>query len=385
MAYLAFEWLLAHQLLLSALLLIFIVLERYSLLLLRPNFVYKLVGIIPLAILLANLPSSMKPFQTNAISYYLVKPQLDFANDFGLTWLNAYMLITTLLMFAVFVVHIRFLKDLRLKLLSVESISLTGFKVYESSVINTPMVVGIFKSKLVLPYDYEKQFNTNVLDMIIEHESIHMQRKDNLANGMFLIATILLWFNPLAWMAYGSFRRLQELSCDQKVLHNKTKEQKVLYSKALIDCVATTSTRFMAYSYYGDKQMILQRLSNIKRSGQGSKLAKGGILLAVGLMLSTLVIAKAPMGEKDHKKEVHPISIVDPTYPSIAIEQGLKGVVTLKYDISPDGVPMNLSVVSAKPERIFNREAKRALAQWRYKPTKTGYSGIMVQLEFTLD
>jgi TonB family protein len=247
------------------------------------------------------------------------------------------------------------------------------------------MVLGIFKSTLVLPSAYEKQFNVSALALIIEHESIHMRRKDNLANVVFLLSTIFVWFNPLAWLAYASFRRLQELSCDQKVLENKHLEQPVLYSKALIDCAASAPTRMMAYSHYGDKRMMLQRLTNIKQGGKGSGLAKGGLLLAAGFILSSLVIAQPVAINKSIAKDVRPIERVPPVYPAHAVEQGLTGVVTLKYDITKAGIPTNISVVSAEPERIFNREAKKALAQWKYDPSAQGYQDVLVQLEFALD
>jgi bla regulator protein BlaR1 len=387
MAYSSFNWLIENQLLLSSLLLSFILLERFCLKLLKPDFVYKLVCLIPLAMVLANLPSTMKPFKNNSIGYYLIKPNIDFVNDFGFTWLNIYLLVTTLLLTTAFVIHLRFVKSLRLIPVSrsqQQHIEISG-DIFTSPSINSPMVVGIFKSTLVLPSAYEKQFSVSALALIIEHESIHMRRKDNLVNAVFLMSTIFVWFNPLAWLAYASFRLLQELSCDQKVLQNKTLEQQILYSKALIDCAASAPNRMMAYSHYGDKKMILQRLTNIKRDGKGSGLAKGGLLLAAGLMLSSLVIAQPTAIDKSIAKDVRPIERVPPVYPAHAVEQGLTGVVTLKYDITTAGIPTNISVVSAKPERIFNREAKKALAQWKYNPSAQGHQDVLVQLEFALD
>ncbi|TMP62324.1 energy transducer TonB, partial [Pseudoalteromonas sp. S1649] len=44
----------------------------------------------------------------------------------------------------------------------------------------------------------------------------------NLINDFALSASILLWFNPVAWNGYASMRRIQDLSCDEQVLKNKS-------------------------------------------------------------------------------------------------------------------------------------------------------------------
>lgn len=54
------------------------------------------------------------------------------------------------------------------------------------------------------------------------------------------------------------------------------------------------------------------------------------------------------------------------------------------------GRPNNIKVINAKPEQVFNSEAKRALSQWQYSPKVV--NGIAVSgknlkmtIEFNLD
>jgi TonB family protein len=246
------------------------------------------------------------------------------------------------------------------------------------------MVIGILNSKPVLPSHYNTQFDKATLALILEHENVHIKRKDTLINALMLLPTILLWFNPLAWFCYASMRRLQELTCDERVLANKTTPQHILYSKALVNCAANAPRGLMAYSHYGDKKTMLQRLTNIKHSGERSKFAKGGLLLVAASMLSGLAIAKQPEAttKEDH---ISPTMRIEPLYPKQAAEQGISGSVVLKYDITPNGETANVSVVSAKPEAIFNREAKKALRQWQYKPSSMGYQNGLVQLDFAIN
>ena len=76
---------------------------------------------------------------------------------------------------------------------------------------------------------------------------------------------------------------------------------------------------------------------------------------------------------------------IEPLYPTQAAEQGISGSVVLKYDIDPAGNTANVSVVNAKPDNVFNKEAKRALKQWQYKPSDSGFKDVLVQLDFAID
>ena len=380
-----FNWLIEQQLLLSILFCGFILLERFGLKALGSRFVYKLAWLLPAALVIANLPNAIKPLQNSNISHYLITPNQPFTHEMGISWALMYVLITAGLLIVSFITHTRFVKSLQLtELIQFEGTLATGINVYTSQHVATPMVVGILNSKLVLPSNYNTQFDKATLALILEHENVHIKRKDNLTNALMLLPTILLWFNPLAWFCYASMRRLQELTCDERVLSNKTTQQHILYSKALINCAANAPTGLMAYSHYGDKKTMLQRLTNIKHSGERSKLAKGGLLLVAASMLSGLAIAKQPeaMTKEDH---ISPTMRIEPLYPIQAAQQGISGSVVLKYDITPNGETANVSVVSAKPEAIFDREAKKALRQWQYKPSSMGYQNVLVQLDFAIN
>ena len=56
-----FNWLIEQQLLLSLLFAGFVLLEHFGLKTLGSHFVYKLAWLIPVSVLLANLPSAIKP------------------------------------------------------------------------------------------------------------------------------------------------------------------------------------------------------------------------------------------------------------------------------------------------------------------------------------
>lgn len=380
-----FNWLIEQQLLLSLLFAGFVLLERFGLKTLGSRFVYKLAWLIPVSVLLANLPSAIKPLQNSGISYHLITPNQSLTNSLSVSWALLYVIITTVLLIAAVVTHTRFVKGLQLTELANFKQVITGVKTYTSAQVATPMVIGVFNSKLVLPHNYNTQFDNTTLALILEHENVHIKRKDNLINVLLLLATILLWFNPLAWMAYASCRRLQELTCDERVLSNKTTQQQILYSKALINCAANAPAGLMAYSHYGDKKTMLQRLTNIKHNGAHSRLAKGSVLLIAASLLSGLAVAKQPEASAKKETSIAPVMRIEPLYPKQAAEQGISGSVVLKYDITPAGKTANITVVKAEPEAVFNKEAKRALMQWQYTPSSMGQQNVLIQLDFALN
>ncbi len=76
-------------------------------------------------------------------------------------------------------------------------------------------------------------------------------------------------------------------------------------------------------------------------------------------------------------------------YPPEAKAARIEGQVTLKYDISVDGVVHNVSIVQAEPKGVFEQAAKGAVEQWRYKaPILDGVSqsvtGVVSTLKFVL-
>ncbi len=87
---------------------------------------------------------------------------------------------------------------------------------------------------------------------------------------------------------------------------------------------------------------------------------------------------------------VMPLVRIEPQYPRKAAMQGIEGWVLLQFDITPAGTVSDVKVLSAKPPRIFNREAVKALRKWKYRP-KIEYGkpveqkGLKVHLDFKLE
>ena len=66
--------------------------------------------------------------------------------------------------------------------------------------------------------------------------------------------------------------------------------------------------------------------------------------------------------------EETPIVRREPKYPVQITHDGKEGWVQLSFTINELGGVEDVKVIAAEPKRIFDREAKRALHKWKYKP-----------------
>lgn len=79
-------------------------------------------------------------------------------------------------------------------------------------------------------------------------------------------------------------------------------------------------------------------------------------------------LAEARLAIRKNANCPKPIIRMEPKYPIQPARDGKEGEVILSYDINEVGGVSNVEVLKATPERIFDREAIRALRKWKYKP-----------------
>jgi len=85
-----------------------------------------------------------------------------------------------------------------------------------------------------------------------------------------------------------------------------------------------------------------------------------------------------------------PVVRIEPKYPVQAARDGKEGWVKLSFTINEIGGVEDVTVMDADPKRIFDKEAKRALRKWKYRPKVVDgkperQPGLTVQLDFKMD
>lgn len=89
---------------------------------------------------------------------------------------------------------------------------------YQSdAVAGLPAVIG-WRSRIVLPRDFEQRYAAHEQSLVLCHEQVHRRRGDLPAGAFVAVLRCVFWFNPLVHFAAGRFRHDQELACDAAVL-----------------------------------------------------------------------------------------------------------------------------------------------------------------------
>lgn len=90
--------------------------------------------------------------------------------------------------------------------------------VFRSDRIATPMLVGAWRPRVIVPADFEARYSQEDRTLMLAHERAHGERGDAVVYSLATGAVCISWFNPLMYWALSLLRRDQELACDALVL-----------------------------------------------------------------------------------------------------------------------------------------------------------------------
>jgi TonB family protein len=388
------NWLVEQQIVISFLLLILIILEGKAIKSLGANVVYALWLLVPLLLIANNLPQDVISVDDKSIYRYLVEVgaatnEVNSSISWDFLWLCGTFSILSLGAFAQWKIY-------RLTHLGSHKVALSAalpktLNVVSNKQLAGPVLSGIFKPTLLIPEGFHSQFSERQQQLMISHELVHFHRGDNLFNLLALLFVAVFWFNPLTWLAYRAFRRSQELACDAAVLKQSTKEDKISYSKALVQCAERSLHSFSIYSPYGEKHTMFKRINSIKNPAKIKPVLIGLSIALSSTLLASVAIAKMAdtVHAIDEKSLATPIVRIEPKYPIEAAQNNLEGSVILSFDVDKSGATDNIKVVESNPPQTFDKVSITALNKWKYKPRIQGgqaqrQTGLTVQLDYRL-
>lgn len=88
------------------------------------------------------------------------------------------------------------------------------FRVVESAIAVTPMMVGWLKPVVLLPTAAITGLSTRQLEAVIAHELAHIRRHDYLMNLLQSVVEALLFYHPAVWWVSRQVRDAREQCCD---------------------------------------------------------------------------------------------------------------------------------------------------------------------------
>lgn len=131
--------------------------------------------------------------------------------------------------------------------------------IYLADYIDTPFVMGIFKSRIYIPSETTKE----EYRYILAHEKMHLRRKDHLYKLAVFVILGLHWFNPFAWIAYLLLCKDMEMACDEAVMVQFGDDCKSEYAKALLDWSADKKLKGVPLAF--SEGSVKGRIRNVLR------------------------------------------------------------------------------------------------------------------------
>ena len=163
-----------------------------------------------------------------------------------------------------------------------------------------PAIVGAIRPRLALPADFRSRYSPLEQRLILLHETIHLRRRDGLANLAMSLLLVLQWFNPLLHWATRAMCRDQESACDALVIARHPQALRT-YADALLKTLSQAAShqhlplvcRWHAYHPIVERIAMLKSHRDLRVK---TKLA-AWLLLTGAVMASAIAYAARPAGD----------------------------------------------------------------------------------------
>lgn len=166
--------------------------------------------------------------------------------------------------------------------------------VWEMEGLETPFVLTKGKPEIYLPTGIIPEAK----EAIVAHEKEHIRHGDIWLKAVWTAALSLHWFNPFVWLAFFMMSRDMEMYCDERVLRNKSLEERKRYSRTLLQFSAKQSG-IPLFTFFGESNTE-SRIRHILYSKKPGKWF--GILFFVIMLGCAFVFLTSGAGKRESGK-----------------------------------------------------------------------------------
>ncbi len=171
-------------------------------------------------------------------------------------------------------------------------------EVLQSSLVQTPVVVGCFRSVILLPLGLISNFPLAQLEAILAHELVHVRRYDYLVNLVQTMMETIFFYHPAIWWLSRRVRIERENCCDDLVV--TALGDRVQYGRALLAVEELKEARSILALGAVDGSLLsrVERILGVRKNGAaplslGLSSAALLVLVVIGITWSiTTVSAK---------------------------------------------------------------------------------------------
>ncbi len=163
----------------------------------------------------------------------------------------------------------------------------------------SPMVFGVWRTRIVLPADFEQRFDIEEQVLVRVHERMHLRGQDVRVNALAALLLALSWFNPLAWWSWRRFRFDQELACDALVIERHPRKRRT-YANAMLKAQLDHGLLPLG-CHWSSTHPLARRIAmlNRKTPNIGTRWFGRALVAFIGLGLSYSIWAQKPAEQGD--------------------------------------------------------------------------------------
>lgn len=165
--------------------------------------------------------------------------------------------------------------------------------VFTSDLISSPMVTGLFSTKIVVPENIINNLSRHQLAPILLHEKAHIERKDIWFGFFQELIAIIFWWSPVIRILNRKIHIERELACDLRAAKKMRNGKQ--YAQSLIDCaklMLSQHRNLLAMGLFSQKKELSHRINEVLRSPT-MKSPSLFIIMVVCLGLTTVTIKAA--------------------------------------------------------------------------------------------
>ncbi len=161
-----------------------------------------------------------------------------------------------------------------------------------STLVETPVAIGIFKPLIIVPASLFFQIHPRELETIIAHELIHIRRYDPLVNIVQSMIEMLLFYHPGVWWISRQISREREFATDADVLR-LFEDSHVTYARALAnleDIRQSTDQQLPRFATAANGGNLMQRIERILKIETEAGRATSAWTATLALLLTSAVL-----------------------------------------------------------------------------------------------
>ena len=194
----------------------------------------------------------------------------------------------------------------------------------QSSLISSPLSIGIFPKQIFLP-SFWKALPAECQTVLIKHELAHIRRRDGIVQFLQILAQAIYFFHPLVWLLNERINEYREMACDDTAV-KETQLSPLQYSKYLLHIAENVTHPHWSYisvsALIRQKNKLMSRVNYLIKEAamKPNSKRKAGLII---VLLSMLVL---PLSIYSSKGGIEKKLSGNDKNQVIGTEPGLKGI-----------------------------------------------------------